>query len=59
MGLIDMEGKNYLSNNDFFADAFNFLLYSGRQVIKPENLHELDTTQIAIPVKNGLYDILN
>ena len=53
MGLIDIEGKNYLSNNDFFLYAFNFLLYSGRQVIKPENLHELDTTQIAIPYGKG------
>ena len=53
MGLIDTEGKNYLSNNKFFADAFNFLLYNGRQVIKPGELRELDTTQIAIPYGNG------
>ena len=49
MGLIDTEGKNYFSNNQFFADAFNFLLYDGRPVIQPERLRELDTTEIAIP----------
>jgi len=27
MGVIDAEGKQYLSNPVFFADAFNFLLY--------------------------------
>ena len=53
MGLIDTEGKSYLSNNKYFADAFNFLLYNGRQVIKPGELRELDTTQIAIPYGNG------
>ena len=29
-----------------FADAFNFLLYDGRQVIKPSELKELDTTEM-------------
>lgn len=32
-----------------FADAFNFLLYGGRQVIRPEQLRPLDTTAIALP----------
>ena len=53
MGLIDTEGKNYLSNEKIFADAFNFLLYGGRQVINPNNLKELDTTLIAIPYGNN------
>lgn len=30
-------------------DAFNYLIYSGRQVIRPDQLSEMDTTQIAIP----------
>ena len=53
MGLIDTEGKKYLSDNRIFADCFNYLLYDGRQVIQAENLKELDTTQIAIPYGNG------
>ena len=38
MGVIDAEGKTYLSNNKYFADAFNFLVYGGKEVIKPEKL---------------------
>lgn len=53
MGVIDTEGKQYLSNNKFFADMFNFLLYDGKPVIQPEKLRELDTTEIAIPYGNG------
>ena len=32
-----------------FADAFNFFMYDGRQVILPEQLHSLDAAEIAIP----------
>jgi len=53
MGVIDTEGKQYLSNTRYFADLFNFLLYDGRPVIDSKKLKELDTTQIAIPYGNG------
>lgn len=53
MGRIDAEGREYLSDKKIFSDAFNFLLYGGRQVIKPEELKELDTAQIAIPYGNN------
>ena len=53
MGAIDTEGKQYLSNSVFFADAFNYLLYDGDQVIKPENLRELDTTELTVPYGNN------
>ena len=53
MGIVDTEGKQYLSINKFFADMFNFLLYDGKSVIQPEKLRELDTTEIAIPYGNG------
>lgn len=53
MGVIDTEGKNYLSIHSIFADLFNFLLYDGKQVIQPNKLKELDTTEIAIPYGNG------
>ena len=36
-----------------FADAFNYLLYDGDQVIKPEELRELDTTELTIPYGNN------
>ena len=38
--------KEYMQDNETFADAFNFLLYNGEQVIKPERLKSLDTTTI-------------
>ena len=53
MGVIDTEGKNYFGLNRIFADAFNYLLYDGEEVIKADSLKELDTTQIAIPYGNG------
>ncbi len=36
-----------------FADCFNKFLYHGKRVIKPEQLQELDTTEIAVPYGNG------
>lgn len=42
-----------MRNPVIFADAFNKYLYHGRQVIKPELLKELDTTEIAVPYGNG------
>ena len=53
MGVIDTEGKQYLSNPVFFADAFNYLLYDGEQIIKPEKLKELDTTELTVPYGNN------
>ncbi len=38
-----------MQDSTTFADAFNFLLYGGRQVIRPEQLRPLDTTAIALP----------
>ena len=45
----DTVTKEYMQNRENFADAFNFYLYDGRQVIKPEQLKPLDTTEIALP----------
>ena len=53
MGAIDTEGKQYLSNPVFFADAFNYLLYDGEQVINPEELRELDTTELTSAYGNN------
>ena len=48
MGQIDAQIKQYLSKNHVFADIFNFYLYNGEEVIKSEDLHELDGTEIAV-----------
>ena len=37
-----------MKDNNVFADAFNYLIYNGRQVIKPSSLQELNTTEIAL-----------
>ena len=52
MGKIDTEAKAYLSNKERFCDIFNFWIYDGKNVIKPDGLNELDTTALAIPYGN-------
>ena len=52
MGVLDTEGKKYLSDNEIFADAFNYLVYDGKQVIKAAELREIDTTELAVPYGN-------
>ncbi len=49
----DTVTKEYMQDSATFADAFNFLLYGGRQVIRPEQLRPLDTTAIALPYGSG------
>lgn len=49
MGLADTVTKAYMQENSVFADAFNYLLYNGREVVDPKRLQELDTTGIALP----------
>lgn len=53
MGRLDAESKHYVNSPRIFADAFNYILYDGDPVIKPENLRAVDTTEIAIPYGNG------
>lgn len=40
--------KNYWKDNGRFADLFNAALFDGRQVIKPEELEDLDTEASSI-----------
>ena len=49
MGMADAVTKQYMKENTVFADAFNFLLYNGENVILPQTLRELDTTEVVIP----------
>ena len=49
MGKVDTATKAYMRKNNIFADAFNYLIYDGKPVVNPEQLRELDTTEIALP----------
>ena len=42
MGRADTATKNFMRQNDVFADAFNFFLYQGYPVIDPGRLRELN-----------------
>lgn len=53
MGRIDIEARKYMRDNRHFADAFNYYLYGGRQVIDPEALRSLDTAEVAVPGTGG------
>ncbi len=68
MGVKNTVTTKYMRQNEIFADAFNYFVYGGEQVINPENLEELDTCEVeienqsnihyAMPVKNMVYDAL-
>ena len=49
MGYEDAVTKDYIADADVFADAFNYFLYGGEQVIRPEKLHEIDPALIQVP----------
>ena len=51
MGKLDALCKKYMSDNEVFADAFNYLLFDGKQEIKPKDLKPLDTNSISIELK--------
>lgn len=46
MSDLDLTMKNYMKDPNVFADVFNYALYQGKQVIKPEALQELDPEEI-------------
>ena len=46
MGTKDTKAKEFLSDNERFADLFNYYLYAGQQVIKAEDLCERDTVKV-------------
>ena len=49
MGVKDTVTTKYMRQNEIFADAFNYFVYGGEQVINPESLEELDTREIDVP----------
>ena len=46
MGKVNVVTKEYMRNNAVFADACNYFIYGGKQVIRPEKLHEMDPGEI-------------
>ena len=46
MGAKDTKAKEYLSDNERFADLCNAVLFDGEQVVRAENLEEKDTTEV-------------
>ena len=54
MGLEDVVTKAYLQDNEVFADVFNYRLFDGEPVIRPEELREMDSTRITfLPDKSA------
>jgi hypothetical protein len=39
----DTVSKSFWRDNEHFADLFNAVLFGGEQVVKPDNLEEMDT----------------
>ena len=52
LGKLDIDAKRYFGIAAHFADAFNFLLYQGRQVIDPDKLRELDSSEVSVLFKD-------
>jgi hypothetical protein len=46
MGEIDTVTKAYMSDNARFADVFNYYLFHGKQIIRGQDLRELDPTEL-------------
>ena len=53
LGKIDTITKEYMRDPVIFADVFNKFLYHGKQVINPDNLTEMDSTEIVVPYGKG------
>jgi hypothetical protein len=41
----DVVTKEFMRNNEVFADAVNYCIFNGQNIVKPEDLHELDTAE--------------
>jgi len=49
MSTIDTVTKEFISDNEIFADVVNFLVFGGRKVVTPDSLVEMDSTSVAVP----------
>lgn len=48
MGRMDVKSRLYLQQKDVFADAFNYYIYDGKPVIRPEELTEQDISELSV-----------
>ena len=46
MGAKDTKAKEYLSDNERFADLCNAVLFGGAQLVRADRLQEKDTTEV-------------
>ncbi len=53
MGQAAIATKEFMQNNENFADAVNFGIFGGKQVIKAEQLHEMDSVEVMVPFGKG------
>ena len=54
MGRADIAVKNWLNDNERFADLFNGVVFGGRQVVRSEELESMDReTDIIVTDKDG------
>ena len=51
---VDALSREYFSNPEVFADAFNYLLYDGKPVITPDSLTPMDPNEMFLPSHSGL-----
>ena len=48
MGVQDIVTKDYMKNEQRFADAFNYYLFQGNQIVQAEKLKEADPVEFGI-----------
>ena len=53
MGQQDLYQSDYFENKSRFADAFNGVLFGGKEVMKPDELYEADS--VLIKIKCGIF----
>ena len=53
MGRKDTIEKGFVSDNEIFADVVNATVFSGKQVVHPEDLKEQDSTEVYSELING------
>lgn len=54
MGKPDTDTREYIGDSRVFADVFNYFIYGGQKVVKPQNLEKLDaSTLLTVFGKNG------
>lgn len=57
MGQFDLHHSEYFDSNIRFADAYNGILFDGKQVIKPEDLEECDS--VFVQIRKRIFRNLN